>query len=132
MMNTQKIITPFLNAKTSTKFPLVKSMFKTINFLTQNNFYSYHMYYLMNSKKEQNYVKIDPKSFLLYFDYIKTKPFDSKRFILILIDCVRTGQKYDYFLELVDIGIKNLNQIKDSLTLITFCSQLFLNNYSDR
>ena len=62
--------------------------------------YEYHMSYLMDSKHDDKYVKIDRRAFHLYRDSViklSKDNFNEKIFVLVLIDCVRTKQKYEDF-----------------------------------
>jgi hypothetical protein len=66
--------------------------------------YEYHMSYLMDSKHDDKYVKIDRRAFHLYRDSViklNKDNFNEKIFVLVLIDCVRIKQKYEDFEQLV-------------------------------
>jgi hypothetical protein len=54
----------------------------------------------MDSKHDDKYVKIDRRAFHLYRDSViklNKDNFNEKIFVLVLIDCVRTKQKYEDF-----------------------------------
>ncbi len=58
------------------------------------------MSYLMDSKHDDRFVKIDRRAFHLYKDSILLFPnnkFNEKIFLTILIDSVRTKQRYEDF-----------------------------------
>lgn len=66
--------------------------------------YNYHMSYLMDSKHDDRFVKIDRRAFHLYKDSLLNFPnqqFNEKIFLTILIDTVRTKQPYEDFEQLV-------------------------------
>jgi len=63
---------------------------------------------------------------------MRTRKFNKIKFIIVLIDCVRTNQKHEDFIELVNIGLANLDKITDSTSIIALCTQLFLYNYEDK
>ncbi len=80
--------------------------------LTHIPSYQYHMSYLMDSKYDDKFVKIDRRAFHLYKDFIlkvNKDNFNEKMFILVIIDCVRTKQKYEDFEKLVDYGVAKID-----------------------
>ena len=75
--------------------------------------YPYHMSYLMDSKHDDRFVKIDRRAFHLYKDSIlklNRDKFNEKIFVLVMIDCVRTKQKYEDFEQLVEYGVGKIDQ----------------------
>ena len=63
--------------------------------LTNKIFFNYHMSYLMDSKYDDRFVKIDKRAFTLYKQaIISSQKFHEKKFIIVIIDCVKTKQKY--------------------------------------
>ena len=78
-------------------FSLLPTLNLHSSIMTTKLIYNYHMSYLMDSKHDDRYVKIDRRAFHLYKDSLLNfpqQPFNEKIFLTILIDTVRTKQKY--------------------------------------
>jgi hypothetical protein len=57
----------------------------------------YHMLSLLESKYENEHIKLNPQLFPLYIHRLKNASFSERFLVVLAVDCFRTGQPQEQF-----------------------------------
>lgn len=91
----------------------------------------YHIPNLLESKYEEDQVKLDKRLFHLFVDRLKNGLFNERYLANLALDCYRTSRPVEVYHQILAFAIANLHRIESKITITVLLNQMHLYSIKD-